>query len=163
MHTIYTKDDVTIREVPPTPVAIFEHRGDRATLGETIQRFIAWRKEAGLSPETNPTFMVFRSERIPAVPADYSVDICVATDQPIDPSDSRIKAGMIPGGRCAVLRAVNGASHNLEPEGLYLYRDWLPASGEEARDFPIYSRKWLSFLPDVPVHEVVAELYLPLK
>jgi len=163
MHTIYTKDDVTIRDVPPTPVAMIEHRGDRATLGETIQRFIAWRKAAGLSPETSPTFMVFRSERIPAIPAEYSVDICVATGQPIDADDGQVKAGVIPGGRCAVLRAVNGASHNLEPEGLYLYRDWLPASGEEARDYPIYSKRWLSFLSDVPVHEVIAEMYLPLK
>ena len=139
MHTTYTHDDVTIRDVPLTPVAIMEHRGDRATLGDTFQRFIAWRKAAGLSPETSPTFMVFRSERIPAVPADYSMDICVATDQPIEANDAQVKAGVIPGGRCAVLRAVNGASNNLEPEGLYLYRDWLPASGEEARDFPIYS------------------------
>jgi AraC family transcriptional regulator len=163
MQTIYTHDDVTIREVPPTPVAIMEHRGDRATLGETFQRFIAWRKAAGLSPERSPTFMVFRSERIPAIPADYSMDICVGTDQPIEANDAQVKAGVIPGGRCAVLRVVNGASNNMEPEGLYLYRDWLPASGEEARDFPIYSKRWLSFVPDVPVHEVVAELFLPLK
>jgi AraC family transcriptional regulator len=74
-----------------------------------------------------------------------------------------MKAGVIPGGRCAVLRVANGASNNMEPEGLFLYRDWLPASGEETRDFPIYSKRWLSFFPDVPVHEVVAELFLPLK
>ena len=163
MHITYTRDDVTIRDVLPTPVAIIEHRGDRATLGDTFQRFIAWRSAAGLSPETSPTFMVFRSERIPAVPADYSMDLCVGTDQPIEANDAQVKAGVIPGGRCAVLRVANGASNNLEPEGLYLYRDWLPASGEEARDFPIYSKRWLSFFPDVPVHEVVAELFLPLK
>src|SRR6201991_4653120 len=44
MQIIYEPHDVTIREVPPTPVAILEHRGDRATLGDTIARFIAWRK-----------------------------------------------------------------------------------------------------------------------
>jgi AraC family transcriptional regulator len=163
MQITYTYDDVTIRDVPPTPVAILEHRGDRATLGDTFQRFIAWRKAAGLSPETSPTFMVFRSERIPAVPADYSMDICVGTDQPIEANDAQVKAGVIPGGRCAVLRVANGASNNMEPEGLFLYRDWLPASGEETRDFPVYSKRWLSFFPDVPVHEVVAELFLPLK
>ena len=163
MHTTYTHDDVTIRDVPATPVAILEHRGDRATLGETFRRFNAWRREAGLSPETSPTFMIFRSERVPAVPADYSMDICVGTDRPIATNDAAVKAGVIPGGRCAVLRAVNGATNNLEPEGRFLYRDWLPASGEEVRDFPIYSKRWLSFFPDVPVHEVVAELFLPLK
>ncbi|OHV60910.1 AraC family transcriptional regulator [Mesorhizobium sp. LCM 4576] len=162
MQIIFTDDDVTIREVPPTPVAIMEHRGDRATLGDTIQRFIAWRKAAGLSPETSPTFNVFRSERCPAVAADYSMDICVGTDQPIAADDKQMKAGVIPGGRCAVLR-YPGNTNNLEPAALYLYREWLPASGEEARDFPIYCQRRLSFLPELSVPEIVVELFLPLK
>ena len=162
MQITYTQDDVTIRDVPPTPVAVMEHRGDRATLDATIQRFIAWRKAANLHPRTNPTFNVWRSERRPASPADYSMDICVGTDLPIEPNEQQMKAGVIPGGRCAVLRVAHD-THNLEPAALYLYREWLPASGEEARDFPIYCQRHFSFFPNVPVHEVVAELFLPLK
>ena len=162
MQIIFTSDDVTIRDVPPTPVAIMEHRGDRATLGATIQRFIAWRKAAGLSPETSATFNIFRSERCPAVAADYSMDICVGTDQPIEAGDEQMKAGVIPGGRCAVLR-YPGNTNNLEPAALYLYREWLPASGEEARDFPIYCQRRLSFFLEAPVPDVVVELFLPLK
>lgn len=161
MRTTYTPDDVTIREVPTTQVAITEHRGDPATLGATIQRFIARRKAAGLHPRTNPTFTVWRSERRPASPADYSVDLCVGTDQPVETQDATIRAGVIPGGRCAVLRVV-GNTHNLEPAALFLYRDWLPASGEEARDFPIYCQR-LNFFPEVPEHEMAADLFLPLK
>jgi AraC family transcriptional regulator len=89
------------------------------------------------------------------------VDLCVGTDQPIEANGDEIKAGEIPGGRCAVLRVV-GNTDNLEPAVLYLYRDWLPASGEEARDFPIYCPR-LSFFPEVAEHEAVAELFLPLK
>ena len=161
MQKTFTTDDVTIRNVPPMPVAIMEHRGDPAMLGGTIQRFIAWRKAAGLHPKTNPTFSVWRSERRPASPADYSQDLCVGTDQPIAANGEQIKAGEIPGGRCAVLRVV-GSTDNLEPAALYLYRDWLPASGEEARDFPIYCQR-LSLFPEVPEHEAVAELFLPLR
>ena len=73
-----------------------------------------------------------------------------------------MKAGLIPGGRCAVLR-YPGNTHNLEPAALFLYRDWLPASGEEAGDFPIYCRRRLSRIAEVPAHEVVVELFLPLK
>ncbi|WP_034156752.1 AraC family transcriptional regulator [Sphingomonas sp. ERG5] len=162
MQIIFEHDDVTIRDVPPTPVAIMEHRGDRAMLGDTFQRFIAWRKAAGLSPETSPTFTIFRSEREPVVPADYSMDLCIGTDQPIAANDAQMKAGLIPGGRCAVLR-YPGNTNNLEPAALYLYRDWLPDSGEEARDFPIYCQRRLSFIPEMPVHEVIVELFLPLK
>jgi AraC family transcriptional regulator len=161
MKTDYTSDDVTIRDVPTTKVAIMEHRGSPATLGATIQRFIAWRKARGLHPSTSPTFNVWRSERNPASPADYSTDLCVGTDQPIAADGEGIKAGEIPGGRCAVLRVV-GYTDNLEPAALYLYRDWLPDSGEEARDFPLYCQR-LSFFPEVPEHETVAELFLPLR
>lgn len=161
MQKTFTTDDVTIREVPPTPVAIMEHRGDPAMLGATIQRFIAWRRAAGLHPRTNATFTVWRSERRPGSPADYSVDLCVEADQLVAANGEQIKVGEIPGGRCAVLRVV-GNTDNLEPAALFLYRDWLPSSGEEARDFPIYCQR-LSFFPEVPEHEAVAEVFLPLK
>jgi AraC family transcriptional regulator len=162
MQITYEARDVAVRETPPTPVAIMEHRGDRAGLPVTIERFIAWRKAAGLSPQTSPTFNIFRSERIPENPADYSMDICVGTDRPIGPDDEGMKAGLIPGGRCAVLRVVHD-THNLEPAALYLYRDWLPASGEEVRDFPVYCRRHISLSPAASTHDVVVELFLPLK
>lgn len=162
MQITYDHNDVLIRDVLPTPVAILEHRGDRTTLEDTIQRFITWRKAAGLSPETSPTFNVFRSERTPAIPADYSMDLCVGTNMPIDADDDIMKAGVIPGGRCAVLRVTHN-THNLEPAALYLYRDWLPESGEEARDFPIYCQRHFSFAADRSSHDVVVELFLPLK
>src|SRR3954452_12814977 len=44
MQKTFSTDDVTIRDVQPTKVAIMEHRGDPAGLGATIQRLIAWRR-----------------------------------------------------------------------------------------------------------------------
>lgn len=161
MQTTFTADQVAIREVTQTRVAIFEHRGDPAGLDATLRRFIAWRKAAGLSPRTSPTFNVWRSERRPEDPADYSIDLCVGLgpDQPIDAGGETVRTGEIPGGRCAVLR-VTGDTHNLEPAAMYLYRDWLPASGEEMRDFPIYCQR---FFLDQPEQGSAAELFLPLK
>ena len=160
MQKTFTHDDVTIREVAPTRVAIFEHRGDPDTINTTIQRLITWRKAAGLSPRSNPTFNIWYSERRPADPADYRMDLCVgvSADQPIDTSGGMVKIGEIPGGRCAVLR-VTGDTHDLEPAASYLYRDWLPASGEEMRDFPIYCQR---FFLDDPEQGTAAELFLPL-
>jgi AraC family transcriptional regulator len=161
MQKTYTADGVTIRDVAPTPVAIMEHRGDPATIGATIQRFIAWRKATGLNPKVSATFNVFHSDPRTTPPAEYRMDLCAGTDRPIEPNRERVAAGMIPGGRCAVLRVV-GNTDNLEPAALYLYCDWLPASGEEPRDFPLYCQR-LTFFPEVPEHEAVAELFLPLK
>ena len=44
----------------------------------------------------------------------------------------------------------------------FLYGRWLPASGEEARDFPLYAQR-VRFFPDVPEHEAVTDVFLPLK
>lgn len=161
MTQTFTPDEVTIREVAPTRVAMFEHRGDPETLEATIQRFIAWRKAAGLSPRTNSTFNIWHTERRPVNPADYRMDLCVGLhdDAPIVDRGEGVREGVIPGGRCAVLR-VTGDTHNLEPAALYLYRDWLPASGEEMRDFPIYCQR---FFLDEPEQGTAAELHLPLK
>ncbi len=161
MPTTYTPDDVTIRDVAPIPVAIMEHRGDPMMIGATIQRFIAWRKATGLSPKVSATFNIFHSDPHTTPPAEYRMDLCVGTNQPIEANGERIEVGTIPGGRRAVLRVV-GNTDNLEPAALYLYRDWLPASGEETGDFPLYCQR-LVFFPEVPEHEAVAELFLPLK
>jgi len=161
MPILFDRDQVTIRDVAPTRIAIFEHRGDPETLDVTIQRFIAWRKAAGLTPKTSQTFNIWHTERRPANPDDYRMDLCVGlgADQPFTPGNEGAKEGEIPGGRCAVLR-VTGDTHNLEPAALYLYRDWLPASGEEMRDFPVYCQR---FLLDGPGQGTAAELFLPLR
>ena len=39
MQKTFYPDEVTIREVPATPVAVMVHRGDPAAIGATIQRF----------------------------------------------------------------------------------------------------------------------------
>jgi AraC family transcriptional regulator len=159
MQTTFTPDQVTIRDVAPTRVAMFEHRGDPETLDATIQRFIAWRKAHGLSPANSKTFNIWYTERRPANPADYRMDLCCGTDEPFETDGGTVREGTIPGGRCAVLR-VTGDTHNLEPAALYLYRDWLPASGEEMRDYPIYCQRFFLEAPEVGT---AAELFLPLR
>lgn len=162
MQILFETDDVTIRDVPPTSVAMIEHRGDRAMIPATRARFMAWSSAQGLSPETGrASFMVFRSERQPADPTAYSMDICAEFYAPIAENPEGVKAAIIPGGRYAVLR-YPGNTNNLESAALYLYRDWLPASGEELRDFPLFCRRWLSPIAGMSAHEVATELYLAL-
>lgn len=161
MKQPFNANDVTIREVATTPVAIMEHCGPPSAIGATIQRFIGWRKANGLSPTTNETFSVFHSDPQTTDPSEYRMDLCVGTDRTFKADDSDVAFGTIPGGRCAVLRVV-GNTDDLEPAAHYLYREWLPESGEEARDFPLYCQR-ITFFPEVPEHEAIAELFLPLK
>jgi AraC family transcriptional regulator len=43
-----------------------------------------------------------------------------------------------------------------------LYLEWLPQSEEELRDFTLYFQR-VSFFPDVPEHEAITDVFLPLK
>ena len=163
MQIVFEPRDVAIIDMPDTPVAVMSHRGDRSKIPDTARRFRAWRAASGLSPETASTYMIFRSEREPANPDDYAMDLCLGTDLKIDPADTEMQPGVIPGGRCAVIR-YPGNTNNLEPAATYLYQKWLPMSGEEPRDFPIFSRRRLAAIAEVEgAYEVVLELIMPLK
>ena len=156
----FSATDVTISRHADIPVAVMQHHGHPARLGDTIQRFIAWRRAAGLRPSVSATYNVFHDDPRTTPPAEFRLDLCAATDDPVADESAGVSTGVIPGGRCAVLRLVGG-SDDLEAAALFLYRDWLPASGHEPRDFPLYCRR-VTFFPDVPEHEAVTELYLPL-
>jgi AraC family transcriptional regulator len=43
-----------------------------------------------------------------------------------------------------------------------LYREWLPASGEEPRDFPPFLQR-VTLFPQVPEHEAIVDVFVPLK
>lgn len=161
MNTDFSTQDVRIDDVPDIAVAVMEHRGPPSTIHASIQRFIAWRKANRLGPRVSATYNVFHNDPRTAAPAEYRLDFCAVVTREFDAYDAEMQPGLIPGGRCAILR-VTGQADNLEPAALYLYREWLPESGEELRDFPIFCQR-VSFFPDVPEHEAVTDLFLPLK
>jgi AraC family transcriptional regulator len=54
-------------------------------------------------------------------------------------------------------------AHERMGDSIYpLYRQWLPGSGEELRDFPLYFH-YLNLLPDTPAGELLTDIYLPLR
>ncbi|MCW3846133.1 AraC family transcriptional regulator [Sphingomonas sp. LB-2] len=159
MTQSFTDDQVRIIDFPATPVAVMEHRGDPTRIGDTLRRFIAWRKASGVSPRTCATFNVFHSG--PDEGEDYRMDLCAATDRAVEPNRDQVIQGLIPAGRCAVLRQI-GSGDDLAASATFLYREWLPRSGCELRDFPFFAQR-VSFMPDVPEHEAVTDLYLPIR
>lgn len=159
-RTMQHFDPVTIRDFPDTPVAVMPHDGDMAAIGDTIRRFIAWRRANRLSPADSPTFNIFHSDPTDPAAGPIRIDLCVGTDRRFAASDG-VTPGRIPAGRCAVLR-VTGRSDDLEAAALHLYREWLPDSGKELRDVPLFCQR-VSFFPDVPEGEAITDLFLPLR
>ena len=160
MHNTFTPAQVELIDMPAIAVARLSHHGHPARLHETIRKFIAWRKAAGLSRGVSATYNIFHVAP-DAPPEDFRVDLCASTDQPVQQNDAGVSAFEIPAGRCAMLRIV-GCAEDLEPAATFMYRDWLPPSGQELRDFPLFCRR-VRFFPDVPQEESVTELYLPLR
>ena len=154
-------EQVTIVDFVETPVAVFEHRGDPRRIGESIRKFIAYRKANGLSPRVSETYNVFHDDERQTDPEAFRMDLCASTSREIAPNTFGIVRKVIPGGRCAVLRHV-GSDDTLGATVAYLYSEWLPESGEELRDFPLFCRR-VKFFPDVPEHESVTDVFLPLK
>jgi len=154
---------VEITHFPTTKVAMLVHRGDPLCINETAAQFVTWRKESGLSPvRLSRTFGVAPNDPTSTSPEDFEFRICGSINSAINEDNVfGIVNSIIPGGRCAMLR--HQGSHNaLTDLAKSLYRDWLPASGEELRDFPLFFH-YHNFIHEVAEHELVTDIYLPLK
>ena len=94
-------------------------------------------------------------------PADFRFDICGEGNASVPGNPQGVINKMIPAGRCAVVRH-HGSHNRIGESAYYLYRDWLPGSGEDLRDFPLFFH-YLNLIPETPEHELVTDIYLPLK
>jgi AraC family transcriptional regulator len=156
------KMDVTIIDFAETKVAVLEHRGPPELLNDTARKFIVWRKESKLSPKDScRTLGIAYDNPDTTEPQAFRFDICgeVTADVPVNPQGVVNK--IIPGGRCAVARHL-GSHDRIGECAYYLYREWLPRSGEELRDFPLFFH-YLNLMPQTPEHELVTDVFLPLK
>ena len=144
-----------------TKVGVLEHRGDLRRIGDTIRTFIAWRRENHLHPSTSATFNLLYGDPDTTPPDEFRLDLCAAVKGDVAPNPYGVATRTIPAGRCAVLRHV-GSDDGFAETFRWLYSEWLPESGEEPRDFPLFLRR-VRFFPDVPEHEAVTDVFLPLK
>jgi AraC family transcriptional regulator len=161
MQTNFAASQVRIVDFPVTPVAAARHLGDPARIGDAVRRLIAWRKENALPPKVSATFNILYDNPETTPASEFRFDVCAATPREVGPNAHGVAGQVIDGGRCAVLRHV-GSDDLLAQAVHYLYADWLPQSGEEARDYPLFVQR-VTFFPDVPENEAVTDIFLPLK
>ena len=143
-----------------TRVAALEHRGDPRRLHDSVLEFIAWRKANALPPRISATFNILYDDPAGVAADDFRMDLCAATMAPVAPNDFGVVEKTIDGGRCAVLRHT-GPDDQLEDVIRHLYSTWLPSSGEEPRDSPLFLQR-VRFFPDVSEQEAVTDIFLPL-
>lgn len=161
MHPMDIK--VEIINFPATTVIELLHQGSPASLGDSIRRFIEFRKNQRLPPTQHATFN-FLYQDPQAVPADeYQFGLAVAAPAQLalETLPAGFRHNLIPAGRCASLE-FRGDDQQLGNLVSYLYQQWLPESGEQLADFPIFLQR-KTFFPEVAAHLAQNVIFLPLR
>jgi len=153
---------VEIVDFEETKIAVLEHRGAPELLNDTVQKFIEWRKESGLSPvNSSSSYGLVYDDPNNTESDKFRFDICGSVTSEVSTNKQNIINKTIPSGKCAVFR--HRGSHDLMHSKIYhLYGKWLPESKEELRDFPMFFH-YINLLPEVPESELITDVYLPLK
>jgi AraC family transcriptional regulator len=89
------------------------------------------------------------------------MDICAQTDKELAENAEGIVLKQIPAGKCAVFRHI-GSDQLLALSFKYLYGQWLPQSDEVLRDSPCFLHR-VNLYPDVPEHQSIIDIYMPLQ
>jgi AraC family transcriptional regulator len=154
--------EVKVVDFAETMIAVLEHHGPPDLIFESVQTFIDWRKSSGLSPvATCRTFGLAYSDPATTAPEEFHFDVCGEISAPVPDNPQGVITKRIPAGRYATVRH-HGSTDRISGSAYYLYREWLPQSGEELGDFPPFFH-YVERIPDVPEHEQVTDIYLPLK
>lgn len=154
--------NIKIVDFPETRVASLQHRGPVNQLNESIQRFIEWRKQSGLSPaDRKASYGIAYDDPVTTDPEAFRFDICGAVDAEVEENPQGVGNATIPAGRCAVMRHY-GDTDEISTSIHAMFGQWLPESGEELRDYPIFFN-YLKIVPAVAKHEQETDIYLPLK
>jgi len=161
MNIDLLQHQIEITDFPTTPVALLAHHGSPALVMRTVSQFITWRKEQGdLSPKTSDTFNIMYHDPATVPDSEYRFDVACSTSKIIEDNDVGVTSDVIESCRCAMI-AFTGSNEELASAIHFIYGQWLPSSGEECADRPLFVKRTAMY-PDVAMHQQGFEIYLPL-
>jgi AraC family transcriptional regulator len=152
--------DVTIRDEPALRLAALAHRGPYGAIGTSFDRLGAWAGARGLIGADTRFIGLYRDDPKTVAEKDLRSDACLTVPDGAEASDG-VRILDLPATRCAVL-VFKGPYAELEPVYTWLYRDWLPASGEEPADQPP-REEYLNDPKSLPPGEWLTAILVPLK
>jgi AraC family transcriptional regulator len=151
--------EVTIRTEPALHLAALAHRGPYGRIGTVFDRLMAWAGARRLiGPETR-FIGLYRDDPVSVPEAALRSDACLTVPQGVEASEG-VRLLDLPPTRCAVL-VFKGPYAELESAYSWLYRTWLPASGEEPADQPA-REDYLNDCRTLPPAEWLTAVMLPL-
>ena len=145
---------VRVEERPECRLTVAEHRGSYMGIGRAFARVV---DRMGLR---KPMVAIYEDDP-DAVPeaALRAVAGAVVGLQDVAPADLFVRT--VPAGRYAVMR-YTGPYSSMHAAYLWLYGQWLPASGWEPRDHPVIE-EYLTDPATTPPAQAVTDILLPLR
>jgi AraC family transcriptional regulator len=151
---------VELRQTGPVHVAALHHSGDYQNVGGTFERLFAMAAGRGLLGPKTRCFGLYYDDP-EATPAEsLRSEACLEAPGAFS-GDGDLHAMEIAGGRHAVVLHV-GPYAELHKAYTFLFREWLPKSGEEAADRPCVE-EYLNNPREVGPADLKTELWLPIR
>ena len=150
---------VEVVSMEPFRVIAIRHRGDFDGLNRVYIRLFEWAATQGLVEHIAGVYGVPHGDQRDAPPEGFAFDCAVAFDRPAEPGEGLI-AEPLGGGAWARFRHV-GSFDLLDAVTDALLARWLPHSGRELRDLPLFHH-YLDDPEQTPEALLRTDIYLPL-
>ena len=145
---------VRVEERPECRLAVAEHRGSYMGIGRAFARVV---DRMGLR---KPMVAIYEDDP-DAVPEAALRAVAGAVVGPEAEVPEDLETRVVPAGRYAVMR-YTGPYSSMHAAYLWLYGQWLPASGWEPRDHPVIE-EYLTDPATTPPAQAVTDILLPLR
>lgn len=145
---------VRVEERPERRLAVAEHRGSYMGIGRAFARVV---DRMGLR---KPMVAIYEDDP-DAVPEAALRAVAGAVVGPEAEVPEDLETRVVPAGRYAVMR-YTGPYASMHAAYLWLYGQWLPASGWEPRDHPVIE-EYLTDPATTPPAQAATDILLPLR
>ncbi|MBU8543206.1 MULTISPECIES: AraC family transcriptional regulator [Roseomonadaceae] len=159
-HEETTLFPIEIRQEAPLRLATLPHRGAYTAIGSTFDRLIAWAAARRLLGAQTRFIALYHDDPSSVAAKDLRSEAGLTVPEGVEGSEG-VTIRDLPASRFAVL-LFQGPYAELERAYTWLYRDWLPSSGEEPADEPV-REEYLNDCRSLPPSEWLTAVMLPLR
>jgi AraC family transcriptional regulator len=157
VHVMY---DVGITTVAPETLIAVEHRGSYMAIGKSFDLLFTTLAHRNLIKPDLRMVGVYLDDPTSVPEAELRSQACVVVDEPMT-VEAPLLSTHIQGGDHAVLK-YKGPYGDMRAAYDWLFGQWLPSSGREAADAPVFE-DYLNSPRDTPPTELRTDIYLSLK
>jgi AraC family transcriptional regulator len=129
-------------------------------VAKRVAKLFEWRQANARNYKLGATYGIYPCDPENTPPEQLRIEFAVEVDRSVEPGADGIHDSCIPAGRCAVLR--NVGMYAAQEAIRWLFGEWLPGSGEQLRDFPLYCH-FVAADASVPEHRKAIDVYVPLR